>query len=234
MNTQTWKNILSNTGPAKNAIRGVFDPIIKGKVSPRRPIPQHIPKPEYHQTGKPYNSPRQVTLIHGKEISAIRESARLARRMLDYACSLVQPGITTDDIDRLTHEEIIRHGAYPSPINYAGFPKAICTSINEVCCHGIPDSRPLVEGDIISIDVSVYKGGYHGDNCKTVVVGGKCDARGTELVSVTELALSRAIEACGPGENLNIVGATIEDTATKHGFSVNHECDLKLPIEYNN
>lgn len=215
--------LFSSSSPSNSAIRGVFNPVVKGIVSPRRPVPPHIGAPEYHLSGRPYVSPKQVTLSHGKELQKIRDSARLARRMLDYACSLARPGITTDEIDRLTHEEIIRNEAYPSPVNYAGFPKAICTSVNEVCCHGIPDSRILEDGDIVSIDVSVFKDGYHGDNCKTVIVGDKCDERGRNLVSVTELALDRAIKQCGPGQDLTVVGSTIEETAKEHGFSVNRE-----------
>lgn len=138
--------------------RGEFVPIVPGVVSPMRLVPPHIKTPEYYLSGTPHQAPRHISLFHGKELGFMRISASLARRMLDYACSLVQEGITTEEIDRLTHEEIVRNDAYPSPINYAGFPKAICTSVNEVCCHGIPDNRPLQLGDIISIDVSVlYK-----------------------------------------------------------------------------
>jgi methionyl aminopeptidase len=106
----------------------------------------------------------------------IRRSAKLARKMLDYANSLVQAGITTEEIDIMTHHEIIAHGAYPSPVNYCGFPKAICTSVNEIVCHGIPDDRRLVEGDMISIDVSLFLDGFHGDNCGTVIVGKSQDS----------------------------------------------------------
>ncbi len=95
--------------------------------------------------------------------------------------------------------EIIKNNAYPSPINYAGFPKSICTSINEVCCHGIPDSRVLKDGDILSIDVSVYKNSYHGDNCMTMIVGGNSDEIGKKLVNTTLHALEESIKICKPG-----------------------------------
>lgn len=134
------------------------------------------------------------------DLEKIRKSAKLARKMLDFANSLVQAGVTTEEIDVLTHKEIVAHGAYPSPVNYCGFPKAICTSVNEVTCHGIPDDRKLVEGDMISIDVSLFLDGFHGDNCGTVFVGKCDDKRSIALVSATQEALDSAIAACGPGK----------------------------------
>ena len=115
------------------------------------------------------------------------------------------------ELDLLCHEEIIKHGAYPSPINYAGFPKAICTSINEVVCHGIPDSRELLHGDLLSIDVSLYIDGFHGDNCGTILLGddGK-DVVGTKLIRVTEDALIAGVKACKPGACLSSIGRAIE------------------------
>lgn len=132
------------------------------------------------------------------EITKIRKSANLARVILDYACSLAKPGVSTDHIDKLCHEEMVRRGIYPSPINYCGFPKAICTSVNEVVCHGIPDSRLLVDGDVLSIDVSIFVEGFHGDNCGTVIVG-EGDNGAKKLVSTTQAALDAAIAVCGPG-----------------------------------
>ena len=120
--------------------------------------------------------------------------------MLDFANSLVQPGISTEDIDYLTAKEIIANGAYPSPINYLGFPKAICTSVNEVACHGIPDDRKLLAGDIISIDVSVFLDGYHGDNCGTVVCDITSFHGASNLIQATQEALDSAIAVCGPGK----------------------------------
>lgn len=140
-----------------------------------------------------------LKLYNEEEIIKVRRAARLARKMLEYANSLVEPGITTDEIDRLTHLEIIRNGAYPAPLNYCSFPKSICTSVNEVACHGIPDSRPLVDGDVISIDVSLYIDGFHGDNCGTVPVG-KVDDSILRLIDCTKEAVDRAIAAIGPGK----------------------------------
>eukprot|EP01035_Chromulina_nebulosa_P017924 gene17924-23545_t len=142
--------------------------------------------------------------------------------MLDFANSKVCVGITTDEIDRLTHEEIIKHGAYPSPINYYGFPKSICTSVNEVVCHGIPDNRPLENGDVISIDISLYLDGFHGDNCGTVIVG-EGDSNLEHLIKTTQQALDNAIEICKPGAKLSDIGKTIENFANENNFQVIHE-----------
>lgn len=128
----------------------------------------------------------------------------LARYILEYTCSKAVPGMTTDELDRIAHDEIIRKGAYPSPLNYAGFPKSICTSINSVACHGIPSVHDVLEeGDLLSVDVSVFYKGYHGDNCMSVIVGGKGSHElypdAAKLIEVNLLGLEKGIEACGPG-----------------------------------
>lgn len=151
---------------------GLGDKVLKGIVSPKAVVQStSLPQngyPEYAFTAKPHECTDSDTPIYDpKDYSKLREAGRLARKMLDFANSLVVPGVSTDHIDKLVHDEIVKHGAYPSPLNYAGFPKSICTSVNEVVCHGIPDSRVLVNGDMISIDVSVYLNGFHGDNCGT-------------------------------------------------------------------
>lgn len=172
----------------------------KGKVSPLRSFPlNHKNVTEYAVHGRPNSGSHVVAKYPQHEIPAIRKAAKLARKMLEYSLALVQPGITTDEIDRLAHEEIIRHNAYPTPLNYYNFPKSICTSVNEVACHGIPDSRVLLEGDIISIDVSLYIDGYHGDNCGTVIVGGAKDKRLQHLIDTTKLSVDEAIRICRPG-----------------------------------
>lgn len=126
------------------------------------------------------------------------ESAKIARYILDFANSKAQIGITTDEIDRMAHEEIIRIGAYPTPLNYYGFPKSICSSVNEVTCHGIPDDRKLEDGDILSIDVSIYFKGFHGDNCGTIIVG-NANPKDVECMNANMKALNDAISICGPG-----------------------------------
>lgn len=157
------------------------------------------------------------------DVMKIKRSAKLARKMLDYANSLVQAGITTEDIDLLTHQEIIAHGAYPSPVNYCGFPKAICTSVNEVVCHGIPDDRKLVEGDMISIDVSLFLDGFHGDNCGTVIVGKSQDSGALKLIDATQECLDQAVAACGPGRCFADIGAAIERVAASRDVRIVRE-----------
>lgn len=176
----------------------------------------------------------------------MRNAARLARQTLDLACSLAEPGVTSDDIDTIVHQTIIEDKAYPSPLNYAGFPKSLCSSINEVICHGIPDLRPLEFGDVVSFDVSCYLNGVHGDNCATVIVGDKqetdqgggVDWRGVpykmqfdtdhdralvvparRLVQAARESLYAAIDRCRPGGCLSEIGGAIHDVADAYGYS---------------
>lgn len=128
-------------------------------------------------------------------------------------------GATTDEIDRIVHEACIERSCYPSPLNYQGFPKSCCTSVNEVICHGIPDLRPLEDGDILNIDISLYHGGVHADLNDTVPVG-NVDARGMELITCTRECLDRAISAVKPGTPFREIGEVIEKHARSKGFSV--------------
>lgn len=200
--------------------RGTLRP---AEVSPRRGIPKGIKTPDYWRDGIPKGKvPRfawDIRTIGDDGISKMRVSGRMAREILDIAGRLVKPGVTTEEIDQVVHEEIIKRGAYPSPLNYNGFPKSCCTSINEVVCHGIPSETALVDGDIINIDITVYYDGYHGDCSETFLVG-NVDARGKELVRVTYECLDKAIEACGPDVPVKEIGGIIEAHATKFGFSV--------------
>lgn len=160
-----------------------------------------------------------VTINPPETIERIRQACQLAARMRQYAGSLVKPGITTDEIDRAVHEKIIQAGAYPSPLGYYGFPKSICTSVNEVVVHGIPDSRKLQEGDIVKIDVSVFYNGVHGDCCGSFIVG-RVDEQIKRLIRATHEAVHRAIRVCRPGARLSIIGNEISDHAEANGFSV--------------
>lgn len=191
--------------------------VAKFVVTEPNKVPATIRKPDYATSGSPTMHPPYIWKCEGDAVVKMRRAARVARRALDYAASLVQPGITTDEIDKLVHAQIIEWGAYPSPLNYSGFPKSICTSVNEVVCHGIPDMRPLQEGDIISIDVSVFFDGVHGDNCTTVGVG-KVDEFGQNLMRVTQECLDTAIKSIGPGVPLNTIGQVIYDHAEKNGY----------------
>lgn len=150
-------------------------PVVAHAVSKQRMVPAdlNITPPPYAKTGMvtPGVFPDQVLLHDEPSIERMRTAARLARKVLDKACTLAEEGVTTDNIDGAVHSAILRAGAYPSPLNYSGFPKSVCSSINEVICHGIPDARSLRNGDIVSFDVSCFVGGVHGDNCATVIVG---------------------------------------------------------------
>jgi len=190
-------------------------------------------------------APNRILIHDAKSAEKMRQAARLARKILDHACSMAKPGVTTDEIDEEVHEAIIAHNAYPSPLNYADFPKSVCSSINEVICHGIPDSRPLEEGDIVAFDVSCFLNGVHGDNCATVIVGdeqaidegGGSDWRGVpykmnhegdaveayfqaarRLVHATRESLYAGVSACHPGADLSDIGAAIHSVCDAYGY----------------
>src|SRR5690606_8521501 len=131
----------------------------------------------------------------------------------------VAPGVTTDELDALCHEEIIKRGGYPSPLNYGGFPKSLCTSVNEVICHGIPDDRPLRDGDIVNLDVTIYLDGVHGDTNATFPVG-QIDEASARLIEVTRACLERGIAAVKPGRPVRAIGRAIQEHAEAHGYGV--------------
>ncbi|XP_052205662.1 methionine aminopeptidase 1D, chloroplastic/mitochondrial [Diospyros lotus] len=190
-----------------------------GKISPRRPVPDHIPRPPYVKSRKPPGIASGPEVNDQKGIDCMRASGKLAAQVLEYAGTLVKPGITTDEIDQAVHQMIIDNGAYPSPLGYGGFPKSVCTSVNECICHGIPDSRALEDGDIINIDVTVFLNGYHGDTSATFFCG--CiDEEAKNLVQVTKESLYKAISICAPGMEYRKIGKTIQDLADKHQYGV--------------
>ena len=156
---------------------------------------------------------------HGQGIVKMRAAGLLAARILDEAAALIVPGVNTDAIDALVHEATVAAGAYPSPLNYGKFPKSVCTSLNEVICHGIPDTTVLVEGDIINVDVTVYLNGYHGDTSRTFLVGA-VDPEAAQLVEVTRQALEAGIAVCKPGAPFRAIGTAIHALADQHGFGV--------------
>ncbi|KAL9420422.1 hypothetical protein AB3S75_038071 [Citrus x aurantiifolia] len=194
-------------------------PLRRGRVSPRLPVPDHIPKPPYvSSTSLPDLSPEYQ--IHDSEsIAKMRAACELAAQVLDAAGKLVRPSVTTNEIDKAVHQMIIEAGAYPSPLGYGGFPKSVCTSVNECMCHGIPDSRQLQDGDIINIDVTVYLNGYHGDTSKTFLCGNVSD-RLERLVKVTEECLEKGIAVCKDGASFKKIGKRISEHAEKYGFGV--------------
>ncbi|WP_084631300.1 type I methionyl aminopeptidase [Demequina aestuarii] len=200
----------------------VRESITKGVVSPWRHVPASISRPEY--VGRTRAARWQGGDIHDAEtIERIRVSARIAAQALAEVGRHIVPGVTTDELDRIGHEFVLDHGAYPSTLGYPGsaarppFPKALCTSVNEVICHGIPDSTVVHEGDIVKIDITAYLDGVHGDNCGSFIAGEGSDAA-RQLVEVTHEAMMRGIKAAQPGREVNVIGRVIEKYATRHGF----------------
>ncbi|RUS24348.1 peptidase M24, structural domain-containing protein [Jimgerdemannia flammicorona] len=175
---------------------------------PRRGVPEHIARPDYAETGKPTEWSGEIYINDELDVEGVRKACGLARKILWMAGELCKPGATTDHIDRALHDVIVGENAYPSPLNYMGFPRSVCTSVNNIIAHGIPNSRPLKNGDIINVDVTVYLGGYHGDTSATFLVG-DADAQGRDLVECTKESLQRAIDVCGPGVELREIGRTI-------------------------
>ncbi|EJK53475.1 hypothetical protein THAOC_27089 [Thalassiosira oceanica] len=201
-----------------------------GAQSARRIVPtDRINKiPDYANDGIPRNRPALFPwVIETKspdEIEKMRASGRCAREVLDMAGRAVKPGVTTDEIDRLVHELSIENGAYPSPLNYHNFPKSCCTSVNEVICHGIPDNRPLEEGDIVNIDITCYLNGYHGDCSEMFVVGGEAalDNKGRRLIHSRFAHIDCWVQALNfvkPGNDYKDIGAIIEDHVVEQGFT---------------
>jgi methionyl aminopeptidase len=192
--------------------------VAPGRISAMRPVPAHIPRPPYADTGVPvrWNEPRVKS---PDVVERMRRAGRLAAEVLARAGERVQPGVTTDEIDVFVHDLIIEHGAYPSPLNYNGYPKSVCTSVNEVICHGIPDDRPIRDGDIVNLDVTVYLDGVHGDTNATFFAG-EVDPESRRLVEVTRECLERGIDAVAAGRPISDIGRAIEDHAKKHRYGV--------------
>ena len=182
------------------------------------PVPAGIVRPEY--VGRP--GPRDYTgndIYSPAQIELIRESGRIAAQAIEAVGAAIRPGVTTDELDVIAHDFIVAHGAYPSTVGYRGFPKSVCTSINEVICHGIPDDTVLEDGDIINLDITAYKNGVHGDLNKTFIVG-TASAEATALVERTQEALARGIKAVAPGRQINVIGRAIESYARRFGYGV--------------
>jgi len=214
---------LGETAPPEPQNKGVRKPTVTaGKISPPNSVPDHIGQPEYAHTGIPTSGRSSCKKETVNQIERMRTAGKIARDVLDTVLANVQAGITTDELDRIAHSRTIELGAYPSPLNYMGFPKSICTSINEVVVHGIPDSRVLVEGDIINCDVTVYAHGMHGDCSETVFVG-QVDDESKRLVQVTWECLIKAIDVVKPGQRFNIIGQVVEEYAVANGFSIVRE-----------
>jgi methionyl aminopeptidase len=192
--------------------------VAPGVVSPRRPVPASIERPEYvdrpvpaRDTGSEVKDPETV--------ERMRVAGRIAAQAMAAAAAVIAPGVTTDEIDRVGHEFLLDHGAYPSTLGYKGFPKSLCTSVNEVVCHGIPDDRRLEDGDIVNIDITAFIGGVHGDTDATYLCG-DVDEESRLLVDRTREAMMRGIKAAIPGREINVIGRVIQSYARRFGYGV--------------
>jgi methionyl aminopeptidase len=195
--------------------------LVPGTPTPERRVPVNIARPEY--VGKPGPAPNVYADVQPPEvIEAMRVASRIAAQALVAGGAAVAPGVTTDEVDRVVHEFLIDHNAYPSTLGYKGFPKSCCTSINEVICHGIPDTTVIEDGDIVNIDVTAFIGGVHGDTNATFLAG-DVDEESRLLVERTHEATMRAIKAVRPGRELSIVGRVIESYARRFGYGVVRE-----------
>ena len=197
--------------------------LVPGRLSPMRPVPRTIPRPEY--VGRPRARTGEADVKSAETIERMRAAGRLAAQALDEVAKHITPGVTTDTLDRIGHEYLCDAGAYPSTLGYPGsgrapaFTKSLCTSINEVICHGIPDSTVLQEGDIVNIDITAYLEGVHGDTDATYPVGA-VDERSRLLIERTREAMMRGVRAVAPGRPLNAVGRVIESYARRFGYGV--------------
>lgn len=195
--------------------------LFPGRILPIRPVPDSIVKPEYvgkeapapHLTGDRYDS---------QTIEKIRRASKIAAQALEKVLSSAQAGMTTDQLDLIGHEFLLSRGAYPSTLGYRGFPKSLCTSVNEVICHGIPDDTVLEEGDLVNVDISAFIDGVHGDTNGTVIIG-QSAPEVHELVERTQEALNRGIRAVASGREVNVIGRAIESYAKRFGYGVVRE-----------
>ncbi|RZI47108.1 type I methionyl aminopeptidase [Candidatus Finniella inopinata] len=183
--------------------------------------PYHHQHTEHCQHGHHHEEEEvEQVLIHtNQDFEGMRKAGRLASQMLDYITPFVKAGVTTNELNTLCHDFILKHGAIPAPLGYQGFPKSICTSVNHVVCHGIPGDKKLIEGDIINIDVTTIVDGWHGDTSRMFAIG-KIGVRAEKLINVTYEAMMRGIEVVKPGATLGDVGHAIQSFAERQGFSI--------------
>ncbi|KAK9496727.1 hypothetical protein O3M35_013020 [Rhynocoris fuscipes] len=198
---------------------GAYEVVTPWKRSPALTVPSHIIKPNYAVSGIPLDSPDVAEKLSTEELEAMRRTCLLATDILKSLKNFIQVGVTTESIDSEVHKLCIENNAYPSPLNYHGYPKSCCTSVNNVACHGIPDTRPLADGDIINVDVTVFREGVHGD-CSTMFLVGNVDDHGKKLCSVAKESLDKAVSICKPGVPFSTIGEVIEDYVRSHNFTV--------------
>jgi methionyl aminopeptidase len=189
-----------------------------GAVSGRRAVPASIARPEYVDRPAPakYTGPE---VKDAETVERMRIAGRIAAQAMEAAAAAIAPGVTTDELDRIAHEFMVDHGAYPSTLGYRHFPKSVCTSVNEIICHGIPDDRALEDGDIVNIDITAFIDGVHGDTDATYLCG-NVDDESRLLVERTREAMMRGIRAAVPGREINVIGRVIESYAKRFGYGV--------------
>ncbi|SCU96786.1 LAFA_0G08108g1_1 [Lachancea sp. 'fantastica'] len=194
-------------------------------LTPKRVVPKDIAAPEWAEDGLPEleqrNDTKNTIIVYSKEeIKRIRKACMLAREVLDITAAALQPGVTTDELDRIAHEETVKRQAYPSPLNYYNFPKSLCTSVNEIVCHGVPDQTVLKDGDIINLDVSLFWNGVHADLNETYYVGENISKEAINTVETSRECLKAAIKQCKPGATFQELGNYIEKHAKENKCSV--------------
>ena len=196
--------------------RGKLTP---GKPTPIRKVPASIERPEYAWKDDVQENVGEPLIQTPETVERMREASKIAANALAVAGAAVKPGVTTDEIDRVAHEFMCDHGAYPSTLGYRGFEKSCCVSLNEIVCHGIPDTTVIQEGDIVNIDVTAYKNGVHGDTNATFLAG-EVSQEHRDLVERTYKATMRGIKAAKPGREINVIGRVIESYAKRFGYNV--------------
>jgi methionyl aminopeptidase len=191
-----------------------------GVISPRRAVPASIPRPHYVDARPGIPADRDDPMIKDADtIARMRIAGRIAADALLEVGRHVRPGVTTDELDAVGHDFLIAAGAYPSTLGYKGFPKSLCTSVNEVICHGIPDSRPLEDGDVVKVDITAFAAGVHGDTCATFFAG-TASEEARLLGERTREAMLRGIAAIRPGRPVSVIGRVIESYARRFGYGV--------------
>jgi methionyl aminopeptidase len=206
----------------RRAAEATRRPVRPGRVSATRPVPVEVRRPPYVATGGVPTSRALAPITDSADIARLTAAGRAARRVLERVGAEVVPGVTTDHLDAVTHQAYLDEGGYPSTLGYRGYPKSLCTSVNEVVAHGIPDDRPLEAGDIVNCDVTIYLDGMHGDCSRTFLVGGPeaVDERTRDLVAATEEALRAGLAAVRPNGRVRDIGRAIEAVAAARGFGI--------------
>ncbi|AXK45176.1 type I methionyl aminopeptidase [Brachybacterium saurashtrense] len=195
--------------------------LVPGVIGPRRSVPAAIERPEY--VGKDEAVSDTGPFIQNADVIArVREASRIAALALQAAGEAARPGVTTDHIDEVVHGVLLENGAYPSTLGYLGFEKSCCTSLNEVICHGIPDSTVMQAGDILNVDVTAYVHGVHGD-CNATFTVGEVHPRAQDLVDTAHAAMMRGVKVARPGREVNVIGRVIEKFAARHGMESVHD-----------